>query len=49
MVSTLILIYLGKRRLGHAMKTNFITFETVDPEKCSILIFYEGRVVYLSV
>ena len=41
MVSTLVLIYFGRLRLGHAIKTNPITFQTVDPEMCSILLFYK--------
>ena len=41
MVSTYFLIYLGKPGLGHTLKTNFIIFQTVDPEICSILIFYK--------
>ena len=39
MVSTLVLIYFGRPRLGHKIKTNFIIFPTADPEICSILIF----------
>ena len=39
-VSTLVLIHFGRLWLGHTIKTNFITFQNVDPEKCSILIFY---------
>ena len=29
----------GRLRLRHTIKTNFITFQTVDPEICLILIF----------
>ena len=39
MFSTLALIYFHKPRLGNAIKTNFIAFQTADPEICSILIF----------
>ena len=42
MVSTLLLIYFGKPRLEHTIKTNFITFQTDDLEVCSILIFYKS-------
>ena len=37
-VSTLILIYFRRPALEHATKTNCITFQTVDPEICSISI-----------
>ena len=37
----LVLIQLGRPRLGHTRKTNFIAFQTVDSEICSILIFYK--------
>ena len=40
-VCTLVLIYFGRPRLGHTIKTNFI-LQTVDPEICSILILYKG-------
>ena len=40
-VCTLVLIYFGRPRLGHTIKTNFITFQTVDPEICPISIFCE--------
>ena len=40
-VSTLLLIYFGRARLRHTIKTNFKTFQTVDQEVCSNLIFYE--------
>ena len=33
----LVLIYFSRPRLGHTIKTKF-TFQTVDPEICSILI-----------
>ena len=41
-VNTLVLIYFVRSRLRNSTKTNFITFQIVDPEICSILIF--GRV-----
>ena len=41
-VSTLLLIYFGKPRLEHTIKTNFITFQTDAPEVCSILTFYKS-------
>ena len=31
----------GRPPQGHTIKTNFITFQTVDPEICSILIFLQ--------
>ena len=37
----LVLKYFGKPRVAHAIKANFITFQTVNPEICSILIFYK--------
>ena len=40
MVSILVLIYFGRPRLGHIIKTNFITFQPFDSEKFSILIFW---------
>ena len=40
-VSTVVLIYFGRPRLGHAIKTNCITFRTDDLEICSVLIFYK--------
>ena len=36
MVSTLVLVYFGRLRLEHKIKTNF------DPEMCLILIFYKS-------
>ena len=39
MVSTLIWIYFGRLWLGHTIKINFITFQIVDPEIYSKLIF----------
>ena len=47
MVSTLVSIYFGRLPHGYTMKTNFIPFETVDPEICSILIFYKRVWYYL--
>ena len=39
MVSSLVLKYLGRLRLGYTTKTNFMTFQTVEPEIYWILIF----------
>ena len=39
MASTLVLKYFDRPRLGHAIKTNFITFQTVGPKICLILNF----------
>ena len=36
---TLALIYFRRIPLGHTIKTNFITYETVDLEMCSIFVF----------
>ena len=36
MVDNLVLKCFGRPQLGHAIKTNFITFQTVDPEMRSI-------------
>ena len=43
MVRTLVLIYFGRSRLGHTInnKTDFIAFQTVDPETYSSLNFYK--------
>ena len=38
-VSTLALIYFGKPRLGHTIKTQIIILQTVDSEIRSIMIF----------
>ena len=38
---TLILIYFGRPPLGHIIKTNFITFLSVDLKICSIFILYK--------
>ena len=42
MASTLVLIYFGRPLLGHAIKTNFIEFQIVDPEQYWILFFIRG-------
>ena len=47
MVSTLVLIYFDRPSLGHTMKTNCTTFEAIDPETGSILIFYKSVWDYL--
>ena len=47
MVSTLVLIYFDRTWLRHTTKTNFITFQIVDQEKCSILGFYKRIWNYL--
>ena len=41
MNSTLVLLQLGRSRLGHTIKTNFIISQTDDSEICSILILYK--------
>ena len=41
MVMTLVLIYFGRPPLGHTIKTNFKTFQTVDLEIFSIFIFHK--------
>ena len=38
-VSTLVLIYFGRPRLRHTIKTNLTTLQIFDPEICSIMIF----------
>ena len=40
-VSTLLLVYFARPQLGHTIKIGFITFQTVSPEICSLLIFHE--------
>ena len=40
-VSQLLLIYFARPRLGHTIKIGFITFQTVSPEVCSLLIFHK--------
>ena len=40
-VSTLVLVYFCGLRLKVTINTNLKTFPTVDPEICSILIFYK--------
>ena len=42
MVSTSFLIYFGRPIIWCAIKTNCTTFQTVNPEICSILIFIKG-------
>ena len=37
---SLVLIYFGRPQLRHKINRNCMTFQTVDPEICSILIFY---------
>ena len=37
-ISTSVFIHSGRARLGPAIKANCITFQTVDPEVCTILI-----------
>ena len=41
MVNKLVLSYLGRPPLEHAVKRKCITFQAVDPEIYSILIFYK--------
>ena len=41
MVTILVLIYFGRPQLGYTIKANFITFQTVDPDICPVLIFYK--------
>ena len=38
---TLVSIYLDSPPLGHTIKTNCLKHQSVDPEICSIPIFYE--------
>ena len=42
MISTLVLIYLGRTRHDYTIRAKFIKFQIVDPEICSILIFLKG-------
>ena len=42
MASTLFFTYFGRLQRGHKITKNFITFQIVDPEIYSILIFYKG-------
>ena len=37
----LVLMYFGRPALGLTVKTNFIIFQAVDMEICSIFIFYK--------
>ena len=41
MVITLVSICFDSPRLGHAIKTNCMKLQTVDPELYSILIFFK--------
>ena len=36
------LMYFGIPQLGYTIKANFITFQNVDPDICSISIFYQS-------
>ena len=45
MVSTLVLIHLGQPGLGHTIKTNFKTFQTVHPE--TVFVISKNRRVVL--
>ena len=36
---TLVLLFFGRPVLGHAIKANFVTFQIVDPEIHTTLIF----------
>ena len=38
----------GRPRIEHPVKTNYITFQPVNPETCSILIFYKRVWDYFS-
>ena len=42
MVNKLVLIHFGRSRLGETIKTNFKTYQNVDPEIRPMLFFYEG-------
>ena len=42
MVGTSVLLYCGRPRLGLIIKTNIITFQTVNTEIYLILIFHES-------
>ena len=42
MIGAIVLIHIGRLPLGHTIKTNFIIFQTVDPQTCSILMFLMG-------
>ena len=48
MVSTLDLMYFGRPQLEHTIKARFITFQTVDLEIWSILIFYKKGLALAS-
>ena len=42
MIGAIVLIHIGRLPLGSTIKTNFIIFQTVDPQTCSILMFLMG-------
>ena len=42
MVSTLILIYFGRPRLGNTIKPNFNTYQTVDTEMFNFDVLNKG-------
>ena len=44
MVSILVLISFGRPQFGYTVKTNFIMFQIIDQEICSILIFHKKGV-----
>ena len=39
MVSNLVVTYFGRPRFEHTMNGNFRTFQTVNPDICSIFVF----------
>ena len=41
-VNTLVLLCFGRPQLGHSIKTNCITFQTIDPDIWSIIIFHKS-------
>ena len=41
-IGAIVLIHIGRLPLGHTIKTNFIIFQTVDLQTCSILMFLMG-------
>ena len=46
MLDTSVLLYFGRPRLGHDIKTNFITFRTVDLEICSIFSRFWDKLLH---
>ena len=48
MASTLVSVYVGSLQLGYTIETNSIKFQIVDPETCTILIFFKLRLTSLS-